>query len=534
MANKLLSVSLGTGTAKLAEIAANGKRVSIYSAYDVTFSDGLCEDGLILDAEALADELKAYISKYKIKSKKLVFSIASKRIASKEVIIPYVKEKQIADIVKINGPEYFPVANIDDYSLNYSIIEVVKSAENKQYRLSVTATPLDLLEGYYELAANLKMPIEATDYAGNAYLQVLKKQALDSDVNAVLQLGRENTVINIMAGGILVMQRSVSYGLDAILQAVSDSFKLDEEDSLAFVEDNDISKICAAYSDVDDVVRTIFTSVSRIFDFYNQRSNGHPITKVKFIGDGTLINGIGNAIQENLQIPTEEILTLNSVDVRGRTGLTAEHATNFMANIGAIIDPVNMRFVKKKDGEETAKSEEKLPWGIVVVSVLASVILVGGSFAIYFINNSSANELRTQKNALASMRQVETKLKDTQALSAVVADFYDSTKGADDSIGKLITDLETILPEGMSIDTISIDNGRVSLSAGGIGKRSVAKIITELKALNYVKDVNVDYVSEIDEGLNKYDDFVMTFTILQVEDDNEDSTIEVSEEGGEQ
>ena len=58
MAQKLLSISLGTTSAKLAEIKLAGKKVQVFSAYDIPLSEGLCDDGVILDVEGLAYELK--------------------------------------------------------------------------------------------------------------------------------------------------------------------------------------------------------------------------------------------------------------------------------------------------------------------------------------------------------------------------------------------------------------------------------------------------------------------------------------------
>ena len=77
MAQKLLTISLGTTSAKLAEVVKSGKKVQVYSAYNIPVSEGLCDDGVILDVDSLAAELKQYMSKYKIRTKKVVFSIAS-------------------------------------------------------------------------------------------------------------------------------------------------------------------------------------------------------------------------------------------------------------------------------------------------------------------------------------------------------------------------------------------------------------------------------------------------------------------------
>ena len=524
MAQKLLSISLGTTSAKLSEVEKAGKKVHVYSAIDIPISEGLCEDGVVLEADSLAAELKQYMSKYKIRNKKIVFSIASKRIASKEVILPFVKEKQLKTVVEMNATDYFPVGNIEDYAINYSIVEIIKNAENMQYRLNVIATPKDILEGYEQLAEAMKCQIEFIDFAGNAILQVLKSQIPSGEVSAILQIGYENTVINIMNGDIQIMQRNVATGLNTLIAAVADSVGLDEEDAKAFIEDNDIMRISSAYPDVKYILETLISSISRIFDFYNGRSGDHPITSIKFIGDATFVNGITDALSNGLGNEAEEIHVLNNVQVKNKS-ITREHVTNFMANIGAVIAPMELKYVNRGLGEDDSNSE-KLPWRLVIISFIGAVALLGSSFALKYMSDGEVRALESQISALEPMRGLEGELSETVEMSEAIAGFYESTKGPNDSIPNLIRDLEKIMPEGTNIDSLSIENGNVAIAAGGLGKKSVAKLITELKAIDYINDVYVDYVSE-DAG--KFDSFTLTFKISAPIEE----TADAEEQGGE-
>lgn len=527
MAQKLLSISLGTTSAKLAEIKKSGNKVQVFSAYDIPLSDGLCDDGVILDAVELAAELKHYISQYKIKAKDIVFSIASKRIASKEVFIPFVKEKQIRGIVEINAPEYFPVANIENYAINYSILEIVKKEDTSQYRLSVTATPNEILEGYMELAENMKRKVFTIDYAGNAILQVLKSQTVMGEVNAILQLGYENTVINIMNGSVLIMQRNVSNGLNALIASVCDSVGLDEEDATAFLEDNDIAKIAGAYPDVKYVVDSIITSIGRIFDFYNGRFADSPITGVRYIGDATFVDGISDALESGLGMPTEEIYTLSHVQVKSKK-VTPEYATNFMANIGAVIASMNLKSIPKS-ADEAAKSE-KLPWRLVILSFVAAVALVGSSLFSYFNTKSEKDDLEQKVRSIESILSLETDLNEAQAKSDMIQGIYDTTVGPSDTLAKLFEDMEKVMPKGMTVDSFNYSEGNVTFGAGGIGKESIGKFIIEMKALPYVRNVKVDYVSEVKEGLDPYDTFNMSFTIIYIDEEANDDAANVEAE----
>ena len=514
MAQKILSITLGTTSAKIAEIEKTGKKIQVYSAYDIPLSEGICDDGFILDVDSLASELSGYLQTYKIRNKKIAFSIASKRIASKEVIIPFVKEKQIKGLIEMNAQDYFPVGNIEDYLLSYSIIETVKNAENTQYRLNVVAAPVELLEGYTNLAKALKCTAEIVDYAGNAILQVLKTQAHTGEINAILQLGYESTVINIMNGNVQIMQRSIASGLNALTAAVSESVGLDEEDSIAFLEDNDIGKICSAYPDVKYICDCLVSSIGRIFEYYNSRSSDHPITGVMYIGDATFVNGIGALLSEGLGVEAAEIHRLNCVQTKSKT-LTNEAATNFLANIGAVIEPMNLKY-DKKDEEEKAKEEGKLPWGFVIISFMAAVALVAGSFTMYYLAKQERNKLSSQLNALSNVQQIEVQLSEAQTKLSAIEEFYNSTKGPNDSLLRLIKDMEKVMPKGMSIENFTLSDGTVTLTGGGTGKESVAKFIQQIRDLKYVKDVKVDLINESVDIGGMYDTFTMSFTLLDV------------------
>lgn len=533
MASKVLSIFLGSESAKLAEISYSGKKVQVYSAYDIELSEGLCYDGVIQDVEGLTEELRQYINNFRIKSKKIVFSIATKRIASKEVVIPYVKEKQIDSLLQANAQDYFPIANINEYTLSYSIIEVVENEGNKQYRLSVIATPNDLLENYYALAKGLKMSVESVDYAGNAILQVIKLQA-SGEVSAILQLGRENTVINIMNGKTLIMQRSISYGLDAIISAVMDSVRMDADEAQDFLEDNEIIKIAQAYPDVAEVISLITNGVGRIFDFYTQRNAQNPITQVFYLGDGTLVNGIGEAFEAAFGFPTEEIMTLKGVTIKNKA-LNNNDPTNFLANVGSVIAPMKLKYVSAEEAEKKEKEEGKLPIWLIVLSVVASAVLAGTTILTYMNSKTEKEELERKLLSLEDMKVIERQLNEAQANNQVVQDFLASTKGPNDSLLQLIQDMEKVMPVGTSISSFSLADGNVTISVGGIGKAGVAKFIEEMKALKYVQNVHIDYVSETLEGIDTYDVYNMTFSLLNVNDmeetdESEDIDLGLSDE----
>ncbi len=509
---KVLSIRIGTHTAKIAEVQLSGKKVQLFNAFDVELPDGVADDGEILDPQLLAGSIRASIEHYKIKTKKILYTIASKKIASKEAVIPFVKENKISGLVKMNASDYFPIPNIEDYSLNYSILEKIQTEDgNKQYRLSVTATPNELLGNYYLLAEMLQMSVTCIDYAGNSILRVLERQAED-DVEAILQFSRDTTVVNIMRGKILVMQRTVGYSMNTILSAVKDSFKLEDEDAYLFVQDNDIAKICDSYQDVSDVMFALFNSIGRIFEFYTSKNRENPIVSLKYIGDASVINGINQFIEQNLGIPTTPIYKLKGVEVKNKA-FDDFYATNYLANIGCVIDPIHIKYISEEDAERAAKEEARIPYWLLVLAGGAAALIIAAVLVFYFLTKSNEAKLQAQVDSLGDMVSLEQRHELSQSSIAQVQSFYDQTESNNESVVRLIRDLERYQPSSLSITNFNASDGNVTIGCDVLGKRGVAAFIVAMKELEYVKDVQISNVVEVEKELGAYDSFVMTFIL---------------------
>ena len=66
-------------------------------------------DGEIHDLEAVAAAVKDNLRNAGIKNRKVVFTISSARIATREVILPPIRDNKIKPIIEANASDYFPV-----------------------------------------------------------------------------------------------------------------------------------------------------------------------------------------------------------------------------------------------------------------------------------------------------------------------------------------------------------------------------------------------------------------------------------------
>lgn len=523
MAGKVLSISLGSEIVKVCEIALAGKkRIHVYNAIDLIIPEGLCEDGVIMDAEALANAIKQGLAGEGFSAKKIIFTITSKRIANKEAIIPFCKENRIRDVVQINASEYFPITNLDDYTFNYSIMEVIQNEGVKNYRLSVIATPNEMIEQYYELARAMGMSVEAIDYSGNSILQLLKLQNAGEGVDAILQIGGESTVVNIMNGTTMVMQRSVPYGRLTIADAVASSRNISDDEADMVLIREDLGQLVNRYPDVADAVRSLLSSVGRILEFYRARNAEHPIESVFIIGDVTSVNGLPELINSEMDYEVAVVERLRGVEIRNHNVLSDEIVANYLANIGAVIEPMRIALSGEKKGGEKVKTE-RMPWWILIVAGVLAFVMVGVILFLYFTSVAERESLKAQIAALGDVGDYESQYNQAQNDLAMLQAWYDTTKSANESLARFFDDLEKVMPKDVKITKVDANVDDVTIEGASFGKPPIAEFVKQLKKLPYVSNVKMDVITESIEDLSANDVFTLTLT-LQYDDPKAERT----------
>ena len=96
-----------------------------------------------------------------------MFVVNSGKIASREVLIPMIKETVSKDFLNTNSADFFPV-DLSRYQLVYRNEGVVQQDKVKKRNIYVFAVPGDLVQSYEELADFCSLELTALDYVGNS------------------------------------------------------------------------------------------------------------------------------------------------------------------------------------------------------------------------------------------------------------------------------------------------------------------------------------------------------------------------------
>ena len=174
MANRVLCIEIGNRMTHVVETDFKVKEPKIYKSFSFQTPDNLFKEETLADVLPFKERLDAGLEEHKIKTRKAVFVLASSRIASRDVVIPHVKENRIRTLLYANSAEYFPV-DLEKYQLSYRLLDEVEEEGEQKYKLMVLAVPNEMIDAYKSLAKVCLLTLVDLDYIGNAATQLLEK-----------------------------------------------------------------------------------------------------------------------------------------------------------------------------------------------------------------------------------------------------------------------------------------------------------------------------------------------------------------------
>ncbi len=513
MEQKLLSIYIGNDVTRICELVKKSSTsIIVNNATEVSTPSGALDDGYITDVPSIAEAVRGCVFGRGFSAKNVIFTISSKKIASKEIVIPYVKgDKKISQILQANAAEYFPMSATNDFIFAHTVMENFQDDEGKKTRLTAVAAPRDMVESYYELADELRLSVESIDYVGNSVLQLLSLQMKEGSTELVLQIEKEATFVNIMSGKDVILQRSVPYGKNAVINSMMEIKKLSEKEAKVLLSNRKMIEEQVTEEEYAEAVRYLVSSIGRIVEYHRSRNPERIIDGIKVFGEGSAIEGIDEVLQTELGAEVSHFEQLNGVRVSGKAYLTAETALHYLANFGAVLNPIGLTLTQSKSKESTGKLINVILFVILGIAVVVMGTLTTLKLLKYFGLRAEEKYIEEDIASMEDIEQIAQHYEETVAAYKTIKNFADGTVSDEEMVLQLILDLEKILPTDARIDSFVSEDGLVTFDVTGTTKDEVADLIVALKKLDYIDGV---LLTEI-----KDDDAPVTLGILAPEEE---------------
>ena len=538
MNNRVLSIEIGNSFTKICEIDYKVKKPKVYKVLTVETPEGVVVDGMLQPTQEYADHLVNALGTNGIRTKKVIFTISSTRVASREVQIPNVKANKIEALVQTNANDYFPV-DLTQYEIGHYLAGGL--AENGKLRVMALAVPKALLDSYYQLAKMCGWEAECFDYSSNSLYQILRDEKSEK-VTMVIKIDENSTIVTVLSAGKVLLQRTVAYGVQDAIEtmiasgayAVTDPISAVErfqkktclnrvlhpgdkvwEENAGRWEDEDAGnvEVTEARQKITASLEPLIVGVSRVIDFYDSRNSENPIEKSYVTGLGGSFSGMSKLFTNCLE---RKVHTLSEMDdkIGMSKAIRSTRPAAYISCLGAVLAPVGLidKSQQKAKGMTVVSGTNYtfVSVAVLVLGVILSIAMAVSSLTRYFGTVAENVALQARVEELQPAQAVYNEYLSAAAQYDKYKYLYEYTENPNENLVEFINELEQILPSSFWTNSFSSDQEGISMSVTVTGKEAAARTILNIRNMQSIQDVQI---SNITDTKNELEESAVTFSI---------------------
>ena len=552
MNNRVLSIEIGNSFTKICEIDYKVKKPKVYKVLTVETPEGVVVDGMLQPTQEYADHLVNALGTNGIHTRRVIFTISSTRVASREVQIPNVKANKIEALVKTNANDYFPV-DLTQYEIGHYLAGGL--TEEGKLRVMALAVPKALLDSYYQLAQMCGWEVECFDYSSNSLYQILRDEKSEK-VTMMIKIDENSTIVTVLSAGKVLLQRTVAYGVQDAIEtmiasgayAVNDPMSAVErfqkktclnrvlhqgdklwEENAGRWEDEDAGnvEVTAARQKITSSLEPLIVGVSRVIDFYDSRNSNTPIERTYVTGLGGSFSGMSKLFTNCLE---RKVHTLSDMDdkIGMSKAIRSTRPAAYISCLGAVLAPVGLIDKSQQKGKGmTVVSGTNYTFvsvAVLVLGVILSIAMAVTSLTRYFGTVAENVALQARVEELQPAQTVYNEYLSAAAQYDKYKYLYEYTENPNENLVEFINELEQILPDSFYTDSFSSDQTGISMTVNVEGKAAAARTILNIRNMESIEDVQISNITDNqDEMGSSWVMFSMTGTYRELSDETEET-----------
>ena len=588
MAERVLSIEVGYSLTKVCEVEASGKNPKIFNSFVIPTPEGMVRDGAVDVHDEFVNQFLRMMTVKKIKTKKAIFTVSSNKIATREAVLPYLKDKQIQPAIRANLSEYFPV-DVTQYVFAHTLLETIYEeseapapaveeepetdengnpvkkkvkAVSKSAKLGkptglkflILAAPKQLVQSYERLAKSCNLDLDTIDYNGNSIYQAAKEECKDG-VQLIIKVDEKSSLLMVLEDGVIALNRTIAYGIDEAIDTLKQTKELGDTGSYekaleiarrktvilsSFDDSNEVidldnetkdAKIKADKKAVTESLRTLVGGIIRVIDFYNSNHTSRPIEKMYVTGIGADFSGLSNLLTNEAGLKIKNLTHLSGIDIE-KVFKDVTYG-EYVACIGAAIDPLRWYPDKeeaKGKGGKSGGSMSNVNTTLIALCVfgvclIGSIVMVLMTLLPYQKAKKLNDGYKKTIEELQPSYDVYQEFLAKQANVSTLQAIDNETRNRNSQIAEFIGNLEKDMPISFVLNSMDSDLETMTIDATVTTKSEVAYVIKALKDNPLFSDVEITSASRIETETGEITyGFTAELTYAPYEDEVMDET----------
>ena len=577
MANKVLGIEIGQNLTRVVEIDYKVKNPKIYNMFSFATPPDMVTDAGVEVNSIFKAMLQSKLKENHISTNKAIFVLNSARIANREIEIPFVKDNKIKDLITANAADYFPV-DLSQYQLVHEVLDRYGEGDSKKIKVSVLAVPNEIIRSYRFLAENCKLTLMGLDYTGNAIKQLMLKE-IPEDVKVTIKIDESISILTIMDGNNVALQRIINYGIGEGVEAIQDSELFGEY--LSFIEamdvarrrtllqsrfgqdmqpvaenpeqgvpqqeqagDIDSEKLAKLKEYVTDSMQMLVGSIARVLDYYISRNSEKTIEKIYLTGMGADFSGLSRLMSNELNQKVVSLQQFEGLSLHKNINITNVKLAEFFTCIGCALDPLPIYGGDKKgrpkkgedagfEGAEAAEKEESLTGALILMAIFIIGAIGMAAYGIFgnLVLKADNVTLQSKIDELSYAQEAADEYNIVKAEHDWIKQLDDVTVSENNNLVAFIKELEQKMPTQIQVISLTASETGLTLSIDVDKKAAVADVISELRTFKSIEvHAMSDIVDEKDEETGKTTvNFTIECNYVNAVDDTQSTEVSAPE-----
>lgn len=322
----LVGLDVGTSALRAARVSSSRGGTQLAAFAQLPLPEGAVVDGQIQDSEVVSEAISRLWKRAKLGSDKVVIGLANHRVVVRQVVLPYLEEKELRASIRFQAEDHIPMPP-DEAEFDLDILsEFTGDDGDRKMNVLIVAAATEMVEGFVDTVQAAGLDVAGVDLSPFAVARAVSPEARGEvgavGAQAIVDVGAGVTDIVIHVGGEPRFVRILLIGGDGITAALARELglSLDQAEALKF----DLSKGVADWDAYDIVAREVDLLVEEIrgtIDYYTTRENGEVVSSVLLTGGGSLSQGLMQKLELALQTKVELAAPFAGV----RTKFSPEH-----------------------------------------------------------------------------------------------------------------------------------------------------------------------------------------------------------------
>ncbi|MEA4890472.1 MAG: type IV pilus assembly protein PilM [Clostridiaceae bacterium] len=354
LSGKILAIDMGSRNIHLVEGRSRGGAIEVDRCLLVVTPEGSIRDGSIIDKASVRECLHQAIKQNHFTADRAVLTVKSPLVIARDVVLPVVNKDELDSMIQLEMEQYVPNL-VTEYVTGFTLLNpgTDKNAAvqgGSQMKFHVVAMPKTLINSYLELLREAGLKPVIMDVHSNALAKLVDRNFIRNGQNvnsmtswqtaAFLDLGYDQTEVNIISQGSLVFSRLIAFGSRQICAELAKQWNITlSQTEQRLANDLDLTKSNGDHA--QDTIRSFtnrwLTEIQTNIQFYTGRSQENKPEAFYIYGGFARLRGLADLMNGAYNVPIRYMNDLPAVKMVSRENSPDQDIGQFINALGAII-----------------------------------------------------------------------------------------------------------------------------------------------------------------------------------------------------